>query len=252
MKTAILVKQVPDHEAIVQVEGGGGLKIEDRYVCSFFDEIAIEAAIGLKKENPDLELKAFSAGGKRAVEALRRAMAMGVDMVEQVGDEGLEGADSQVVATVLAAALRRFEPDLILCGKQAGDDDMGAIGPMISAMMELPVINAAVKLELDPASGRARAVRTMDGEVVSLESGLPLLVTAEKGLAEPHVPVVMRVMKAMRAKVPAVSMSDLGVADVAARTRRVGYQSPPGRPQVKMVESVDELARLLQQRGVLS
>ena len=68
LKIAVLIKQVPDHEAIVQIGADGTLDIEDRYVCSFFDEIAVEAALDIRKANPDAEIHALSAGGKRSVE----------------------------------------------------------------------------------------------------------------------------------------------------------------------------------------
>jgi electron transfer flavoprotein beta subunit len=251
LKVAVLVKQVPDHEATVRIEGDR-LDIEERWVTSFFDEIAVEAAVSLKREIPAAGLKAFSAGGKRAVEALRRAMAMGIDEVEQVGDGALEGASGLTVARALCAALARWQPDLVLCGKQAGDDDMGAVGPMLSALLGLPVVNAATSLAVDAAARKARLGRSVDGERWTVEAPLPLVVTAEKGLAEPRVPVVMRVMKAMRAAVPAVSLAELGVEPAPEGLRRLGYTGPPVRPEVRMVESVDELAGLLRQRGVLA
>jgi electron transfer flavoprotein beta subunit len=252
LKIAVLVKQVPDHEATVQISSPTSLAIEERYVCSFFDEIAVEAALGLGKAHPGARVKAFSAGGKRAVEALRRAMALGIDDLEQVGDEAMERADSLTVARALAAALVRFEPDVVLCGKQAGDDDMGAIGPMISGVMGIPVVGAAVSLEVAPGGGTARVGRSADGQIWTVEADLPAVICAEKGLAEPRVPVVMRVMKAMRAKAPAVTLAELGVEPGAPASRLLGYCPPPSRPEVRMVDNVDELARLLQQRGVLS
>ena len=99
LKVAVLVKQVPDHEAIIQVKSAGELDIEDRWVCSFYDEIALEAALTIKKDHPDAELVALSAGGRRATDALRRAVAMGFDRVERVGDDPLDTAESIQVAT---------------------------------------------------------------------------------------------------------------------------------------------------------
>ena len=87
LKVGVLVKQVPDHETIIQIKSENELDIEDRYVCSFFDEIAIEAALNIKKNHPDTEIFAISAGGKKMVDALRRAISMGIDQVEHVGDE---------------------------------------------------------------------------------------------------------------------------------------------------------------------
>ncbi|MDD5306143.1 MAG: electron transfer flavoprotein subunit beta/FixA family protein [Deltaproteobacteria bacterium] len=259
MKIAVLVKQVPDLEATVEIASDKDLRIEDRYVCSFFDEIAMEAALAVKAAAPDAQLTAFSAGGRRAVDALRRAVAMGIDQVEHLGDETLDGADSLVVASVLASRLKAFGPSLVLAGKQAGDDDMAAVGPMVAALLGMPHASAVVSLKVDAAAGTVEVGREVEGEVWTLKAPLPALVTAEKGLAEPRIPVVTRVMKAMKAKIPNVPLTELGVAAPipGARTRHVRYAPPPSRPAVTMLTepfpaNVDELARRLEQAGVLA
>ncbi len=253
LKIAVLVKQVPDHEAIVQIDADGTLDIEDRYVCSFFDEIAVEAALDIRKANADAEILALSVGGKRSVESLRRAMAMGIDQVEQLGDDSMDGADGLAVASLVAARLKTFNPDLVLAGKQAGDDDMGAVGPMVSGLMGMPLVNAATSIDVDADGGKVRMTHSMNAETWTVESGFPIVITAQKGLAEPHVPVVMRVMKAMRAKITNTSIEDLGVpaSDSTGRLKRLGYYSPPTRPQVQMVSDVNELVAVLAQRGVI-
>jgi electron transfer flavoprotein beta subunit len=259
LKIAVLVKQVPDLEATIDLAPDGQLRVEDRYVCSFFDEIAIEAALVVKAAVPDAEIAAFSAGGRRAVDALRRAVAMGIDQVEQLGDESLDGADGLAIAEVLAARLKAFGPSLVLAGKQAGDDDMAAVGPMVAALLGVPHASAVVSMKVDPAAGTVEVGREAEGETVRLRAALPAVVTAEKGLAIPRVPVVMRVMKAMKAKIPNVPLADLAVARSApgARIRRRGYAPPPSRPPVKMLTepfpaNVDELVRRLLEAGVLA
>ena len=258
LKIAVPVKQVPDHEAIVRVKSEQELDIENRYVCSFFDEIALEAALNIKKDNPDTELFAFSAGGKRSVDALRRAIAMGIDQAEHLGDESLENADSFYVARVLAARLKVLQPDLVICGKQAGDDDFAAVGPMVAEILNFPHASAVVSLDIDGDAGKVKIGRESEGEVWYLESSFPLLVTAEKGLAEPHVPIVTRVMKAMRAAIPNIPLKELDVQEhqPQGRMRRLRFTEPPSRPEVIMMEqpfpqNVSELVNYLQQKGVL-
>jgi electron transfer flavoprotein beta subunit len=258
LKVCVLVKQVPDLEALVRVASEQQLEIEDRYVCSFFDEVALEAALEIKGAHADAELVALSAGGKRSVDALRRAVAMGVDAIEQIESDEIERADSYLVAAALAARLRQLEPDLVLCGKQAGDDDQGAVGPMVAEMLGAPHVSSAVALAVDPAAGKATVGRKAEGEIWTVESPLPLVVTAEKGLVEPHVPVVTRVMKAMRAKPNAVALGELGIeVGPAGRVKRTKYVEPPKRPAVTMLdqpfpENVNELVKRLQQAGVLA
>ena len=258
LKIAVLVKQVPDHEALVRVKAEHELEIEDRYVCSFFDEIALEAALNIKKNNPEADLFAFSAGGKKAIDALRRAMAMGIDQVEHLGDESLNQADSFYVAQVIAARLTVLQPDLVICGRQAGDDDFAAVGPMVAEILQIPHASAVVSMDIDAVAAKVKIGRETEGEVWYLESNFPLLVTAEKGLAEPHVPVVTRVMKAMRAAIPNISLAQLDLAghQPQGRMRRLRYVEPPSRPEVTMMqqpfpENVSELVTYLHQRGVL-
>jgi electron transfer flavoprotein beta subunit len=253
LTVAVLVKQVPDIEALVQVKSENELDIENRYAVSFFDEVAIEAALEIKKAHPDTELVALSAGGRRAVDALRRAIAMGIDRVEHLGDESLEQADSLAVAEALAARLTDIKPQLILCGKQALDDDQGAVGPMLAELLGLPLASGIVSLKVDDVSGGVSIDRKLEGEIISLQGKLPLVAAAEKGLAEPHVPVVTRVMKAMKAKIENIPVS----ADREPRIKRIRYREPATRPPVKMIEAdfpenVSELVRLLQESGALS
>ena len=258
LKIAVPVKQVPDHEAIVRVKSEQELDIENRYVCSFFDEIALEAALNIKKDDPDTEIFALSAGGKKAVDALRRAIAMGIDQAEHLGDESLENADSFYVARVLAARLKVLQPDLVVCGKQAGDDDFAAVGPMVAEILNIPHASAVVSLDFDADAGKVKIGRESEGEVWYLESSFPLLVTAEKGLAEPHVPIVTRVMKAMKAAIPNIPIEELDVQDhqPQGRMRRLRYVEPPSRLEVTMMQqpfpqNVSELVSYLQQKGVL-
>jgi electron transfer flavoprotein beta subunit len=258
LKIGVLVKQVPDHEAIVQVKSEQELDIEDRYVCSFFDEIAIEMALNIQKNHPGTELFALSAGGKKAVDALRRAVAMGIDEVEHLGDESLKTADSNYTAQILAARLKTRQPDLVICGKQAGDNDFAAVGPMVAELLDVPHASAVVSLDIDPGTGKIKIGREVEGEAWYLESGVPLLVTAEKGLAEPHVPMVTRVMKAMKAKIPDIPIDELDLQDHKPqdRIRRIRYDAPPSRPSVTMMQqpfpqNVSELVNCLRQKGLL-
>lgn len=254
LKIAVLVKQVPDHEAVVHIAGDEQLDIENRYVCSFFDEIALEQAIALEKDIPGTSLLALSVGGKRAVEALRRAVAMGVDTVERLGDDVAAEGDALYIAAILAARLRQFEPDVVLCGKQAGDDELGAIGPMVAELLGVPHVSAATALQLDKENRAVGVQRKLDGVTYSTRCTLPVLISVEKGLIEPHVPVVTRVMKAMKAKIPQISVEDLDLDSVSSggRVRRLKYSYPPVRPAVQMVDSAEALAKILLDKGLLS
>jgi electron transfer flavoprotein beta subunit len=151
-----------------------------------------------------------------------------------------------------------LQPDLVICGKQAGDDDFAAVGPMVAEILNIPHASAVVSLDIDADTGKIKIGRESEGEVWFLESSFPLLVTAEKGWAEPHVPIVTRVMKAMRAAIPNIPLEELDLQDhePQGRIRRIRYAEPPSRPEVTMIQqpfpqNVSELVSFLQQKGVL-
>ena len=129
MEIFVLVKQVPDPEAIVKVKSDSELDIENKYFTSFFDEIAVEAGLKLKEKF----------GGKvtvltvdnRKVDALRRGISMGADEAIQITDPALEGSDQLSIAKALAAYLKDKPYDIILAGRQAMDDDAGIVGPAV-------------------------------------------------------------------------------------------------------------------------
>ena len=254
MKIVVLVKQVPDPEARVSVKEDGGpaaLSVEDRWITSYFDEVALEAALQLR-ERLGGAVTAVSAGPGKAVEALRRSLAFGADRVVHVDDPALAGADNFGIARALAAFVAREAPDLVLAGRAALDDDAGIVGPAVAETLGWP--HVADVVDVDAASccpGLRVTRRTDDGpEVVDLV--LPALVTAQKGLAVPRVPPVTGVMKAMRAKIDKVDLAALGVSarDVEPRTAVRSHRPPPARKPVRMVagdipENVRTLVSLL-------
>lgn len=233
MKIAVLVKEVPDLEALVKVaEGGASLEVEKKRCLNFFDEIAVEAALRAKSAAGGT-VYAVSAGAGTGLDAVRRALAMGADAAFLVDDPALRDADPLTVARSLAAVCRREGFDLILAGRQATDDEAGLVGPMVAELLNLPCVVGITSLELE--GGGARVCRETDGGSETLSTPIPALLTAEKGLCEPRVPQVMGLMKAMKAQVPKASLADLGV-EAAPAPAVAGYRGPARRPPVKMVE----------------
>ncbi len=249
MKICVLVKQVPDPEAVIRVGQDGSLEVEDRFVTNFFDEIAVEQAVRLA-EALGGPVTAVSAGGGRNVDALRRALAMGADAAVMVDDPALSGADGLGVARALGACLRTLEPDLVLAGRVGLDDEMGLVGPAVAEILGWPHLAGVVGLDLD--GGGFTATRLVEGARETVAGSLPVLLTCSKGLAEPRVPKVMQVMKASRAAIDTRDLASLGLdpAAVAPLLRVAGHAPPPGRASVRMIEGdlpaqVQELAAIL-------
>jgi electron transfer flavoprotein beta subunit len=235
MKICVLVKQVPDHEAVIRARDDGSLEIEDKYVTNFFDEIALERALLLREELGG-EVTAVSAGGGKNVDALRRALALGADAAVLVDDAALVNADGLGVARALAACLKALGSDLVLAGRVALDDEMGLVGPAVAELMGWPHVASIVELAIE--GDGFRAVRLVEGGREDLEGALPVLLTCTKGLAEPRVPKVMQVMKASRAKIDTRSLESLGVdpGSMAPRLVVEAHRAPPRRAAVAMIE----------------
>lgn len=245
MKVAVLAKEVPDLEAQVKVAGGGAsLEIEKRRVLNFFDEIAVEAALKLK-ESAGAEVYAVAAGAGTGVDALRRALAMGIPAAFQIDDPALADADPLTVARALAAFVQKEGFDLIIAGKQATDDEAGLVGPMVAEILGVPCVVGILSLESSDA--KARVTRDTDTGTETIDLPLPAVVTAEKGLYEPRVPAVTGVMKAMKAKIEKSTLADLGV-EAEPGVKILGYQPPAKRSAVKMIpgEPAEAAAQLVQ------
>lgn len=234
MDIAVLVKEVPDLEARVQVvQDGKALEIEKKRVLSFFDEIAVEAALRLRQAAGGGRVYAVGAGAGFGLEAVRRAIAMGADAGMLVDDPALEEADPLTVARGLAAVVKQEGFDLVLAGKQATDDEAGLVGPMVAELLGVPCVVGVTGAEADGAG--LRVTREAGGGVETLGVPLPALLTAEKGWYEPRVPQVMGLMKAMKAQVGRFTLGDLGVQALEPLAVE-GYQGPRSRPPVRMIE----------------
>jgi electron transfer flavoprotein beta subunit len=257
MNIFVLVKYVPDTEAVVRAISDSELKIENKYFTSFFDEVAIEEAIRLRERFGGTVTVVTVDNGR--IDALRRGIAMGADDAVQITDPALEESDPFGVARVLAAFLRNEPYDLILCGRQAMDDDAGIVGPAVAELLNLPHVTSVLALEVAEDAKSARISRQIEGGREHIRCPLPALLTAQKGLNVPRIPQVMGMMKAMKAQVRKVDLATLGldptlVGKTGQRIRILKYAPPPKRSAVKMMEqdfpeNVTHLVKLLREEA---
>ena len=154
MEIYVLVKQVPDPEAIVRVKSDTELEIENKYFTSFFDEIAIEAGLKLKEKFGG-KVTVLTVDNKK-VDALRRGISMGADDAIQITDPALKARISLPLPRALAAYLKEKPFDLILAGRQAMDDDAGIVGPAVAELLGIPHVNSIIGLEVDDQKKRGQ------------------------------------------------------------------------------------------------
>jgi electron transfer flavoprotein beta subunit len=226
------IKHVVDVELNLRVRDGRLIEDGLTYVLSRWDENALEAALQLKEAGGG-EVTAVTIGPERAAESLRKALAMGADKAIHVNDPGASGSDSLGFARILAAVTKRASYDLVLCGRQSQDTDMGGTGPMLAQLLGLPFVANVVHVA--PAgAGRLEVHRNGDSgrEVIDLQ--LPALLTANDSLNEPRLASLRGIMAAKKKPMETLGLSALGIdpASVGASGARVGvveFLPPKGR-----------------------
>jgi len=233
LKIVVCVKQVPDSAAKVVVEDGKVSWGDAPLVINPWDEFAVEAAL-LQKEAQDGEVIALSLGGESAKDALKHALAMGCNEAILVSDPTLAAADSQAVAKVLSAAIKKIgDVDAVFFGRQAIDGDMGVTAAQTGRVLGWPVLSlVSVINSLDPSAHTVRVGRATEEGRQVVESSLPAVLSVGKDIAEPRYPSFMGIRKASRAEIPIWSLADLGIPAPAVQVHWPEIFSPPAREVV--------------------
>ena len=244
MKVLVTVKRVPDPQTAIRVKADGtGIVTENvKYVINPFDEIAVEEALRIKEKLGQGEVVLVSIGGKVVSEQLRTGLAMGADRAVLVlCDDEL---DSLAVARVLAKVVETENPDLVLVGKQAIDDDSNQAGQMLAALLGWPQATFASKVELSDDRKSVTVTREVDGGLETVGFSLPGVITSDLRLNEPRYASLPGIMKARKKELKEVAVADLR-ADVSPQSKVQGLIPPTKRSAGKIVESARELIHLL-------
>ncbi len=264
MKIVVCVKQVPATEStlIVKQDGNDIERSGLSFVVNPYDEFAVEAALQIKERLGTGEVTVLSLrphAAQKPEEALRTCLAMGADKAVLLSDPAFEGGDSYTTALVLAAALRRLSFDLLLFGKQAVDDDGGAVGIQVAELLGIPHVAVVNKLEVDARTRRMSAHRQIEGGIEVVEAPLPALVTCQKGLNEPRFPSLPGIMKAKQKPLETWNLGAIGLGSdtigaTGAKLTVVRLERPPTRPAGRIIPgdaatAVKELVRLLHEEA---
>lgn len=239
MKIAVCIKAVPDTEAKIVV--ASDKKSIDtagiRFVCSPYDEFAIEEAL-LQKQKHGGETMVFSMGGAECTDVLRDALARGIDNATHLNDPAFANLDPLSTAKVLAAAIKDGGYELILLGQQGVGGDNGQVPAMLAELLDVPQANIVTKLEID--GGKFKAVREIEGAREVVEGSLPAVVSAQKGLNEPRYPGIKGVMAARRKEIAVKNAEALGLAGKIgtsnAAIELAEMAEPPARPQGRLID----------------
>jgi len=242
LKILVPVKRVVDYNVKVRVKAdGSGVDLANvKMSMNPFDEIAVEEAVRLKEAGVATEVVTVSCGVAQCQETLRTAMAIGADrgiLVET--DAELQPL---AVAKLLKALCDKEQPTVVICGKQAIDDDANQTGQMLAALMGWPQATFASKVAL--ADGKATVTREIDGGLETLEMNLPAVVTTDLRLNEPRYATLPNIMKAKKKPLETVKPADLGI-DVAPRLATTKVSEPAKRSAGVIVADVAQLVEKL-------
>jgi len=252
MKVLVPVKRVIDYNVKVRVKAdGSGVDLANvKMSMNPFDEIAVEEAIRLKEAGKVEEIIVVSVGVDKAQETLRTALAMGADraILVTATDDVHNDIEPLAVAKILKAVCDEEQPGLVICGKQAIDNDMNATGQMLSALLGWSQASFASELAIE--GDTATVTREVDGGLQTIKVKMPAVVTADLRLNEPRYASLPNIMKAKKKPLDIKTAADLGV-DVTPRLTIVKTGEPTERAAGIKVGSVDELIGKLKEAGAI-
>jgi electron transfer flavoprotein beta subunit len=255
------LKQVPDTETQIKIAPDSKSIVtgDIKWVMNPYDEYGVEEALRIK-EKLGGEVTVVGLGPKRVTESIRTALAMGADKGILISDEALQGSDSLAVAKALAAAIKDLEYDLIFTGQRGVDDDMGVVGANLAEFLGIPQLSVIDKVEMAEDGKSVKVHRSVEGGALVVESSLPVLISAQKGLNEPRYASLPGIMKAKKKPLEEKTLADLGLdaaefGEGARKVKILELTSPPERKAGKLIEGdtpeqkAAELARLLHEEA---
>jgi electron transfer flavoprotein beta subunit len=259
MKIAVCAKYVPEATATRRIDPQ--TKRLDRSgegTLNPFDVNAVEEALRVRDATGEGEVVIVSFGPERALEAMRRALAMGADRVVLVADEGAAGSDLVATSRVLAAALEREGADLVLFGQQAYDADGAVLWAAVADRLQQPLISQVA--ELTRENGKVRGKRQTEYGYDVIEASLPAVIAVSDAINEPRYPSLKGIMGAKKKPQETVSLSDLGVdageaGESGSRTEVYELGDPPARGDTVKIEddgtAAEKIVAFLQEKKAL-
>jgi electron transfer flavoprotein beta subunit len=240
VKLAVCVKEVPEASARTRIDPGT-LRLDRSGAAALnaFDAHALEEALRIKERTGEGEVVAIMMAPPRSAESLRKTLAIGADRAVHVADEALAGSDLVATARVLAKAVEREQPDLVLLGQQGADSDGAVLWSAVADLLRLPVVSQAASLEL--ADGKVTAKRQTEYGYDVIEAPLPAVVGVSDAINEPRYPSLKGIMGAKKKPFETLAAADLGLdagqaGEAGSRTEVHALADPPSRGESVRIE----------------
>ena len=259
MKIAVCVKCVPDSSAHTRIDPGTRrLDRSGEAALNPFDVNAVEEALRLRDAAGEAEVVVISLGPERALEPMRKALAMGADRLVLVADDAAAGSDLVATSRILAAALERESPDLVLFGQQASDSDGAVLQAAVADRLQRPLISQVA--ELTHEEGKVRGKRQTEYGYDVIEAPLPAALAVSDAINEPRYPSLKGIMGAKSKPQETLSLGDLGVdaneaGEAGSRTTVLALGEPPARGDTVKIEddgtAAEKILAFLQEKKAL-
>jgi len=252
LKIVVTVKQVPDPNSTLTLEGDNTISRDREAVLDPGDECGVEEGLQLKEAHGG-EVVLVSMGPERAKDAIRKGLSMGADRGVLIADAALAGADALLTARVLAAAIKQESPDLVICATESYDGSTGTVPPMLAELLGVPQLTFAKKVEIDGSMVKIHR-QTADGYHI-VEAATPALVTVTAAIAEPRYASLKGIMAARSKEIKQVAFADLGVEKTDPAETIEGLVDAEARKAGEVIEddgtAVDKIVQVLAAAKVL-
>ncbi|PID04034.1 electron transfer flavoprotein subunit beta [Sporosarcina sp. P2] len=247
MNIYALVKRTFDTEEKISISNGAIAEDGAEFIINPYDEYAVEEAIKLRDEHGG-EVTVLSIGNEDSEKQLRTALAMGADKAVLINiEDDIDDIDEYTSARVIADYLKDKDADLILAGNVAIDGGSGQVGPRVAELLGINYVTTITELTIDGTN--ATVVRDVEGDSETIETSLPILVTAQQGLNEPRYPSLPGIMKAKKKPLEDLEFDDLELEeeDVEAKTETKEVFLPPAKSAGRVLEGepADQAAELI-------
>ena len=258
MNSFVAIAYVPDTETRIKV-GADGKSIDEadvKWIVSPYDEYALEEALRIKEAKGAGAVRVAAVGPERAKTGLRECLARGADDAVWIDSGDGRYLDALATAKALAAAAREGSYDFLWFGQKGVGYDESLVGPMVAELLDLPHVGNVIKLEV--GEGKITAHREIEGAHEIVESTLPVVLTAQKGLNEPRYASLKGIMGAKKKTIAEKKLAEMGIPEAGAANARVRWRKlelPPPRQACKLIPADDpaaaakELVRLLREEA---
>lgn len=253
MNIYVLLKRTFDSEEKITVKAGRIDESGAEYIINPYDEYAIEEAIVLRDAHGGT-VTVVTIGDEEADKQLRTALAMGADEAVLINDEEVDPLDQHATAHVLATYLADKDAQIILAGNVTIDGGSGQIGPRVATLLNIPYVTTVTNVVIE--GNRAVLARDSEGDIETIETTLPLLITTQQGLNEPRYPSLPGIMKAKKKPLEELEVEDLVLQaeQLTAKVKIIDVTLPPKKEAGRIIEGdikqqVEALANILQAKG---